>query len=425
MRGARAAALAAAMAAALAAAARAEAPLDLARLFAVAEAGSPVVRAAEARLEAARRVAPQQEALPDPIAGITYTNDGLPDLTLGSSEFSNLTLSWQQEVPYPGKRGLARDVARHEVDALAFAADAARLEVRARVAAAYAEILRVDRGRAILDDSKKLLQSLRDTARARYESGDGTLESILRAESDLAALDAERIALDAGRREAEAGMIAALGTADAMTLGPALAEPSTRVPDAAAAERAAIERSPTLAGLRATVAREQSRLELAERNLNPDFSWNVAYAYRGGLDPMVTGGIGFRIPAWRKSKQKEAVAEARAGLDASRAEVEAGQVELVAEARRLVARVNRAVAERKLYDENILPNLQSTLDAALAAFVGGRVPFVTVIDDFRALLQARQRREESVAEAIRALAALGPLTGESYVDAAGAGGNGD
>lgn len=406
----------------IAADARAAEPLDLAKLHAIAEAGSPVLRAAEARLEAGRHVAPQREALPDPIAGITYTNDGLQDLTLGSSEFSNLILSWEQEVPYPGKRDLARDTARHEVDVLAHAASAARLELRARVTAAYAELLRIDRQRTILADSRKLLESLRDTVRARYESGDGALESILRAETELAELDVEVLGLDSARREAEAGLVAALGVVDPMPLGPALAEPATVLPDGAEAERAMRERSPVLAGLRAAVVREESRLALAQRDLNPDFSWNVAYAYRGGLDPMVTGGIAFRIPAWRKSKQAEAVAEARSGLDVSRSEVEAGEVELVAEVRRLVARAERAAAERKLHDESILPRSQSALEAASAAFVGGRVPFVTVIEGFRSLLAARRRREEAVAEGIRALAALGPLTGETYVVPAGAGG---
>src|SRR5262245_6387055 len=88
----------------------------LADLLREAEESNPAVRAAEARLEAARRVPIRTEAPPDPEVGLTYVNDGVSSFTLGESEFASLGLTWSQELPYPGKRKRAGAVAEADVD---------------------------------------------------------------------------------------------------------------------------------------------------------------------------------------------------------------------------------------------------------------------------------------------------------------------
>src|SRR5712691_1409605 len=114
-------------------------PLDLAALLIQAERSNLEILAAGARHEAAAHVPSQVEALPDPLASVSYTNESFTELTLGSSEDSNLALSWSQEVPYPGKRRLAGDVARAEIDVSARMLETARLRVRSEVKQAYAE----------------------------------------------------------------------------------------------------------------------------------------------------------------------------------------------------------------------------------------------------------------------------------------------
>ena len=65
-------------------------PADLSALLKEAEAGSPAIRAAGARLEAARLVPSQAQASPDPEASIAYVNDGY-------SPRLKETLGWQVE----------------------------------------------------------------------------------------------------------------------------------------------------------------------------------------------------------------------------------------------------------------------------------------------------------------------------------------
>jgi outer membrane protein, heavy metal efflux system len=83
-------------------------PANLAALLKEAEQNNPDIAAALSRRAEAETKPSQLEAFPDPVAGASYTNAGLTRSTLGEDGDTMLWLSWSQEVPYPGKRRLAR-----------------------------------------------------------------------------------------------------------------------------------------------------------------------------------------------------------------------------------------------------------------------------------------------------------------------------
>src|SRR5688572_27764688 len=115
-------------------------PADLGELLRLAEAQNPAIRAAGARLEAARSRPSQAGAPPDPEVSLSYLNDGISRLTYGESEFSALSLTWTQEVPYPGKRRRSGDVAAFAVEGAEKGRELVRFRVRAAVTAAYADL---------------------------------------------------------------------------------------------------------------------------------------------------------------------------------------------------------------------------------------------------------------------------------------------
>ena len=94
------------------------APVELPALLDELDRASPQLLASRLRAEAAANVAPQREALPDPKLSVSYTNDGLSSLTLGASEFSNVTAGWEQEVPSRNVRASAAAVANAQAEAL-------------------------------------------------------------------------------------------------------------------------------------------------------------------------------------------------------------------------------------------------------------------------------------------------------------------
>src|SRR5262245_53374538 len=131
----------------------AQATSALADLLREAEESNPAVRSAEARLEAARRVPIRTEAPPDPEVGLTYGNDGGASFTLGGSEFASLGLTWSQELPSRAKRKQAGAVAEADVDLAAAELRRTRLDVRAAVVQACAELYRLDQAASILQET--------------------------------------------------------------------------------------------------------------------------------------------------------------------------------------------------------------------------------------------------------------------------------
>jgi outer membrane protein TolC len=392
-------------------------PLDVDALLAEADASNPRLLALASRREATVPMVSQAEAAPDPLVSVSYTNESLSDFTLGSSPDSNLTFTWIQEVLYPGKRRLAGTVARAEGEVAAAEVARARLEVRSGVLSAYAELYRLDRRLEILAESRKLMASFLDAARARYENGQGVLENVLKAQAELARIDAEIIVSEQDRRGAASGLGALLGRESGSVDGRAVRLPPMTRPEAAAVEREVVDGSPDLALRRAEALRGESRLDLARRNLKPDLMWSAAYANRGGLDPMVTGMFGVRLPLYRSRKQAAAVVQAQHELDAARKVVDSQRIGVLAEARDLLARAEKAESLARLYREGIVPQEQSAVDAAAAAYASARIEFITLLDDFRGLLEDEIDLESQRAELMKTLAALELLTGERCVAA--------
>lgn len=345
------------------------------------------------------------------MASVAYTNEGIDQFTLGSSDMSTLALTWSQEVPYRGKLRLAGDVARADIEVKRQDEQTVRRAVLAGVKSAYAELFRIDRIRTILTESRTLLQSFLDGARRRYESGDGILENVLKAQTEITRLDVEIETFVQERRSAGARLNVLAGRPAGAPLGVAANPLRAAAPDEATLQAAAIEHSPELLGRQAAARREEIRVDLAKRNLKPDFAWSAAYMNRGGLDPMVMGMFGLRLPVYRHRKQEQAVAQTQEDLEAARQESEGFRLQLSSSVRDLAARAERARMQMRLYAEGVLPQSRSALDSAAASYASGRTEFLTLIADFLTVLDTEKSLATQQAEEASALAALEPLTG--------------
>ena len=186
-------------------------PTDLAALLAEAEQASPELLALGARVEAAREGAPARSALPDPKLSAVYTNDGLDQWTLGESEFSNLSLGWEQEMPYREVRRRAAAVAEADVEVASAGVRSARGRLRERIVTLYAALWRSDREAQLLEDARVLFAALAESARVRYEAGEGIQQTVLWAQTEARRVDVLLDEVVRARRSTEIELGAALG----------------------------------------------------------------------------------------------------------------------------------------------------------------------------------------------------------------------
>jgi outer membrane protein, heavy metal efflux system len=392
------------------------APPDLADLIREAQSNSPAIQAAEARLEAARRVSSQLEPLPDPLVSIAYTNDGVSRITLGDSVMSRLELSWQQEVPYPGKRGQRAEAASREAERIARGVARLRLETTAAVKSSWADLYRLDRTGATLDETHILLDSFARVTARRYEVGQGIQENVLKAQTEILRIDAELARVRQDRRMAEVRLNAAVGRAADVPIGPVRSLPQAALPaDGAALVEEAMTGSPAVAGGEEAVRREEAAVRVARLDLRPDFVWSASYMNRDGLEPMVAGMFGLRLPMFRARRQAQALLQSESELSAARQDLTDLQVRTRSSVRELLARARRADRLVTLYGEGVIPAAGSTLESAQASYGVGRIGFLDLLDDLMVLLQARIDLAVQEADRLQALAALEPLLGRELV----------
>ena len=388
---------------------------DLAALLKEAESNSPRLRAAAARWEAAGHLPSQTAAPPDPEVSLAYTNDGVSSFTLGESDMSVLALTWTQEVPYPGKLRQSRQVASFEAERAEKEFEKIRLEVRAAVKAAYAELYRIDRTRAILGETRSALVSLAEVARRRYEVGEGIQESVLKAQTEILRLEVEQARVEQDRRAAEARLNALIGRSADAAIGPVTILPEATPPDGDGLSEAAIAVSPEVGGFQAAVRREEAALGLARLDLKPDFVWSASYQNRDGLDPMVMGMFGLRLPIYRQRKQSQAVLQKESELLAAQNDLAEVRLQVGSSVRETLSRAERADRLLALFGQGVIPQANSTLESAQSSYRVGRIGILDVLNDLTVLLQARTELAVQESERLQALAALEPLLGRELV----------
>jgi outer membrane protein TolC len=391
-------------------------PGDLAAFLDEAARNSPLLLAADARVEAARAVPSQTAALPDPEVGIGYTNMGLRHFTLGEDDDAFVTLSWKQEVPYPGKRRAGGDVASRRLDQTDRERERARREVFAAVKSAYAELYRLRATEAVLEETRQALDSLSEAARRRYEAGMGAQESILKAATEVVRLETEQTRVREERRAAEARLAGILGRTATVPIGPVLALPAVEPPaDPESAAAAAMEGAAEILVLQAMTAEAEAALRVAELGLRPDFVWSATYDYRGDIEPMVGAMLGIRLPVYRRSKQSQAVSQAGFDLTATRRLLEDAGARVRGEALDRVAQFQRSDRLVTLIGQGLIPQARLTLDSALASYGVGRVDFLDILFDLTMLLEARVDLIAEESQRFRAAAALEALTGQPLI----------
>ncbi len=172
----------------------------LAQLLAEALETRPELRQAEAQVQAARERVPQAGALPDPVLQLGIQNDGFDGLMIGEMEGSYLSIMASQALPFPGKRALRTEVAQLGATAASTQVARARLSIKAEVRRGYLDLLLVRERLALLDRLEALWKQSADTARIRYETGEGAQSDLLRAQLELNRLRQRRLALQAEER---------------------------------------------------------------------------------------------------------------------------------------------------------------------------------------------------------------------------------
>ncbi len=387
----------------------------LSALVAEALAANPDLRVAEQLALAARQRPAQVSARPDPWVGLGYTNEGWSP-SLGQMVDSNLAFVAGQSLPWPGKLRLRGQIASREADEVAQQLARAQLSVAASVRRAYYGLLQARAIEALTREQADVWRQIEGVARARYSVGQANQQDVLRTQVELTRI---------GQVLAEQASEAAVRVAEINRLlgRPAEAPLATTTTlaggEPAAALGAEVERlgarSPERAAAGIALDRARLAVLLAKKEYRPDFSVQGGYMNRGGLDPMWQAGVTVSLPLDRK-RRESAVAEAEALLGATRARLSAVDIQLRLRTQERLAQLEAAQKIAALYGEGIVPQDRMSMEAAVASYETGRVPFITVLEALTTLYGDRVTLVRLVASQSRLRASLEEASLEATSD---------
>jgi len=381
-------------------------PLRLSRQQAIDEAlaRNPNLAAARAQVEEARAGVVTAAAFADPtfVADVSGQSHVLnPSSSSGSDQGFGVT------IPFPGKRGLRRDVATSSLRAAEYNVTLLRQQVASQAAQAYDAILVAMRHREDLQQSKQLASDFVDKTKARFLGGTVARVDVVKAETDLAQSENDLFANERATATARASLNRILGRAGG---APLETTDSLEVPGSIAAiealEKVAESSRPEIASLMAQQEGAKTATKLAHEFWLPDVNLSVTRNASDGSPTTFTSAIGFGVPIFFWQHQRGEVAAAahhEEELDANLADIRA-QVSLDVQ----TAYTNSSTALRQavFIRDHLLPEAREVYRVASVSYGLGGSSALDLLDAKRTLLAAESQYVDALGAANDALAAL-------------------
>ncbi len=393
-------------------------PLD--ELIAEALKNNPEIRAARNEREAARQRIRPAGAFDDPMLEAGVVNAPVPSWSFRADDMTMKMLGLSQKFFFPGKRGLRRDVAAKDAEAVTFAYQETVNRVVRDVRVAYHDLALVIESIRLTQKNKLVLEQFLKIANSRYAVGQGNQADVLKAQTQLAKMVDELIRLDRERPAREAELNRAVGRrANIVAPVPEAARLQETALQLQALHETALKERPQLLALQSLIDRGDRNVALARKEFYPDLDLKFSYGQRDAMpdgtprDDMVSLTAGVNLPVWHASKLKPRVAEAIAMRDQATDMYRAQQNELSSRLRAQAAMAEQSMKSARLYETGILPQARLTVESSLAAYKVNRVDFLTLLDNQMTVFNYEIGYATALANYNKALAEIDLLIGRA------------
>lgn len=404
---------AATFAIALALSVSAQEATPLSQLVREAKANNSSIAAADHGVRAARMVATQKAALPDPTFTVQQFSVGSPRPFAGytNSDFAYIGIGASQEFPYPGKLRLRAEVADRDAETKAAEADTVGADVAEAVKLDYLQLAYLQQTLPVLIQNRGVIDQMIEDATARYKVGQGMQDDILQAQIERTNLLRE-ITMhhqEMGTIQAHLKGLLHRDQSSPDIVAEDLAETPLRM---TAPELLALiqKQNPQIQVDASAVHKQDAQLASAKREGKPDFELGYMYEntdrkYRDYY--MLTFNV--RLP--RKKRVNAEIGEASEMLAQSRETLDAHLQQQLAETQQGYVKAIGDEDVLKDYREGLIPQSEAAYRATLSAYGSDKDQFTHVLQSFTGVLQLRLAYAQVLEEHEAALVHLETLTG--------------
>ena len=358
------------------------APLSLGDVVRIASERRDEIAAARSRSLAAEQRSTIVSALDDPM--ISPSLDHLPFMGGGA----DVSLTIEQQIPLSGIRGHRRASALADAERLRADITRTRLDVVVQAANAFLMLQEQRRIAALVNEQIGFARDVVQAANARYGGGTSPQADVLRAEVEVARLEAMAKALAGEVRGAEAMLNTSLAL-DVDSPVPDLAGLTIAGPIPPWADiKVSLATRPELMAGRAEVARAEADILVMRDMYRPMATIRTGPAYTMTEGRGWMAMVGITLPIWR-SKLGAGVAEAEAMRAMSQADLLAMTRMIEGEAATAINSLQAANARQTALVRDVLPRARMVIEPAVAGYASGQLPLVSVIEAVQALWLAQ------------------------------------
>lgn len=386
---------------------------DLGGLLAEALQSNPEILAAQKRYEASRQRPTQASTLPDPMFSPGYNSSGRPwpGAGLGKEPLSQIGFMVSQEVPFPGKRKLAGDMAVKESEAEWQLYQQVQLSVVSKLKQAYYRRAYAFAVTGVLERNLDLLRKFLLITEARYSVGKAAQQDIFKAQTQISILETKRVQFEREKRARQAEINSLVNRRP----GSPLAKPSELrpIPIPAKLEElfaSARENSPMLRVDEKMIQRAEVAVNMARKGYYPDFTLNGGYYNMGGMPDMFMFRADFKIPLYFFRKQRAAVTEQSQSLAQSRRTYEATNQSLHFRIQDDFLTSESSEQLVRLFGQTVIPQATLALESSLSSYESGSVDFLTVFANYVTVFEYQMNYYEELQNLYLALTRLEEMT---------------
>jgi cobalt-zinc-cadmium efflux system outer membrane protein len=353
-------------------------PLSLGDVIRLASERRDEIHAARARVRAGEARPTIVSALQDPM--ISPALDHLPFM-LGGADVS---ITIEQQIPLSGIRRHRRASALADVDRLRADVNRTTLDVGIDAANAYLMLQERRRTAALVGEQIAFARDVVNAANARYASGTAPQSDVLRAEVEVARLQAMQRSLAGEVRAAEAMVNTTLALDVDLPVPPLAPFAVTQPVPSWSVLKPALTSRPELAAGRADIARAEADVQVMRDMFRPMATIRTGPAYTMADGRGWMAMVGISLPIWR-GKLRAGVAEAQAMRAMSEADLRAMTRMVEGQAAVAVNQVQAARERQLALTTDVLPRARMAIEPAVAGYTAGQLPLVSVIEAVQAL----------------------------------------
>jgi cobalt-zinc-cadmium efflux system outer membrane protein len=314
-------------------------------------------------------------------------------------------------LPYPGKLKLRGAVADRDADTAKAHIDVVLQDEIETLKTTYFRLACLQQTLGILQRNAALLEQVEQQAEARYSAGMGNQQDVLKAQLERTKILRE-VSMHhqlVGEAQAELKRILRRPQDSPDIIAEPLAATFLRYTTSELRDKVRAQ-NPNIQEGSAMVQRNQTAVELAQKEFRPDFG--VSYMYEN-TDRKFRDyyELSFNVNFPRRKPRQAALAQAQVNVERAQTDLDTRLRAELTEVQKQFITIKTSEEQLLIYRDGLIPQAQAAIQAGLAAYQSNHEDFETLFSSFMDVLNLNLEYQQIILDHETALARIERLTG--------------